>query len=29
LNTDDWYRIQYTITGTTPSFGFMAAFGIR
>lgn len=26
--TDDWYRIAWTITGTTPSFLFAAAFGI-
>jgi hypothetical protein len=25
---DDWWRIQYTISGTNPSFGFVAAMGI-
>jgi hypothetical protein len=27
--TDTWYRIRWTITGTTPSFLFMASLGIR
>ena len=27
--TDDWWRITYTITGTTPSFQFVVALGIR
>lgn len=26
--TDDWYRIAWTISGTTPSFTFVAALGI-
>lgn len=26
--TDDWYRFAWTISGTTPSFLFMGAFGI-
>lgn len=27
--TDDWWRISFTIGGTTPSFGFLCSFGIR
>lgn len=27
--TDDWWRIQYTIGGTTPSFDFAVAIGIQ
>jgi hypothetical protein len=27
--TDDWFRIAWTITGTAPSFLFVAALGIR
>lgn len=27
--TDTWWRVQYTITGTTPSFGLVVAAGIR
>lgn len=27
-NPDDWYRVKWTISGTTPSFLFAAAFGI-
>ena len=27
--TDDWWRIRYTIGGTTPSFDFVCAIGIR
>lgn len=26
--TDDWWRVSWTITGSTPSFLFLAAFGI-
>jgi hypothetical protein len=26
--TDDWYRVKYTITGTTPSFLFVVSAGI-
>lgn len=27
--TDDWFRVSWTITGTTPSFLFLVAFGIE
>lgn len=27
--TDDWFRVAWTITGTTPSFLFATSFGIR
>lgn len=27
-NADTWYRAKWTITGTTPSFGFIVTFGI-
>ncbi|MEU4150833.1 hypothetical protein [Streptomyces sp. NPDC026659] len=27
--TDDWYRVKWTIGGTTPSFLFAVAFGIQ
>ncbi|WP_328962972.1 hypothetical protein [Streptomyces virginiae] len=27
--TDDWFRVAWTITGTTPSFMFATSFGIR
>lgn len=27
--TDNWWRIVYTITGTTPSFTFVAAVGVQ
>lgn len=27
--TDDWWRIQWTVAGTNPSFLFAAAFGIK
>jgi len=26
--TDDWWRVNYTISGTDPVFGFVVAFGI-
>jgi hypothetical protein len=28
-NTDDWWRVGYTITGTTPSFLFLVTMGIE
>jgi hypothetical protein len=27
--TDDWWRVTYTITGSTPSFSFVVSAGIR
>jgi hypothetical protein len=27
--TDDWWRVNYTIAGTAPSFTFGVAIGIR
>ena len=27
--TDDWWRVAFTITGTTPSFTFVVTFGIK
>ena len=26
--TDDWWRVQFTITGSSPVFGFLVGFGI-
>jgi hypothetical protein len=27
--TDDWFRVSYTISGTTPSFLFLVTLGVK